>query len=213
VLERSGIGWWMIYVVTRRSLVDPLETFRILTNLQPTGSITLNPVVITGADPYNLAITPAEFADFLSALLPSWWKDRRRLSKIGPLGPVTDAIMNDRVPVDGLNFGACGPSLDHLEIDPSGWLFSIGLPEMGGRQKLGSIADTSIGDALKKNRLAEREHRTAWLEDRRCKECPIEYLCHGAPPHEAALRANSFISPSRWCEARKAFVEQARRLI
>jgi uncharacterized protein len=60
LLDRHGIGWGVIYVVTRRSIDRPLDAFFFMTNLKLNGGITFNPVLIYDDQRRDIAITPAE---------------------------------------------------------------------------------------------------------------------------------------------------------
>ncbi len=74
----------LIYVVTKKSLKDPLKVFHFLNNLKPGGGFNLNPVLIYGDDPHELAITPEEYVDFLGAIFPHWWEHQDRYASVQP---------------------------------------------------------------------------------------------------------------------------------
>ena len=212
VLERNQIPWSLIYVVTRHSLKAPLQVFWLLTNLQLAGSITLNPVIVHDQRLRDISMSPADYAAFLDAVLPVWWTHRHRYPGLEPLSQVARGMKEQDFPIDGLNLGACGPSLRNLEIGADGLVYSIGLPEMGGHRLCGSIATSPLEDALRTNQAFEINSRLSSLASAACTQCPIRRQCHGDTPKEAARERNSFVLPSEWCEARVWLVDRLSRM-
>ena len=84
IAEEEGFGWGVIYVVTRPALERPLDVFHFMTNLKLDGGVNFHPVLVYGAEPRRLAITPEEFADFLGAIFPEWWRHQDRYREVEP---------------------------------------------------------------------------------------------------------------------------------
>jgi uncharacterized protein len=84
LLQEEGFSFGIIYVVTKLSLARPLEIFRFLSNLSPKGAFMFNAVILYGAGLEHLRVSPEEFADFLGAIFPTWWRNRQELYNVEP---------------------------------------------------------------------------------------------------------------------------------
>ncbi len=122
--ERLGFTWSVIYVVTRRSLTAPLDIFHFLSNFSQNGQFMMTPVLLYGEDKLGIGITPAEFADFLGAIFPLWWKTRKRYPNIKPFSGYVKNIIDGDLTVGCVDSGNCDKN--HVYIGPDGMTSQCG---------------------------------------------------------------------------------------
>jgi uncharacterized protein len=205
IAERNGMGWGFIYVVTKQSLADPIGLFNLLANLRPGQSFSMNPVIVTDERNRDLAITPAEYADFLGALFPYWLRHRDRFSEVQPFESYYQNIVHGKRHLGCVDSGQCHGH--HLNIDPDGGLSQCGRSEERGIMNWGSIIDTSIDEALARGREA-MSGRVDVLRDGECRGCGAFSICHGGCPIDSFLSWSDYAHKSHWCETRKRFLKQ-----
>lgn len=206
LLEQEGMGWGVIYVVTRLALQRPLEIFHLMTNLKPEGGINFHPVLIYGEEPRHLAISPAEFAEFLGAILPVWWEHRDRFGGVEPFCSYLTNAEHGPCSLGCVDSGDCATS--HWNVAPDGSLSHCGRSADWGLLDYGTIFDRSLAQARadpQRDQLARRDRE---LPRGDCCGCRLWPICHGGCALDAWADKGSFFHKTPWCEARKLFVEQ-----
>lgn len=206
MLEEAGLGYGFIYVVTRKSLKHPLRLFYFLTNLNVPGGFNMNPVLIYDRERQDLKITPAEYADFLGAIFPEWWKHWERFPSVEPF---TSLVKNTTGPGLSLNCGESGNcARNHLNIDPHGNISQCGRASDWGILPYGSIIDRKIDEVLHDERRGVLLDRVTMLKKGECSGCRFWFICHGGCPLDAWSRNGSFMRKTEWCEAKVRFIEK-----
>jgi uncharacterized protein len=206
ILEGNGFGWGMIYVVTRRSLAEPLEVFHFLTNLCLSGGFNMNPVLIYDEKRKDIAITPEEYADFLGAIFPVWWKHRERYPDVEPFRSLVRTIIEGQLSLGCVESGDC--TYKHLNVAPDGETSQCGRSADWGLLQYGNIKDRSIEEILYNHQRDQLEERAKKLKDKDCRGCRFWDLCHGGCPLDASSKHKGFMFKSEWCESRRGFIEK-----
>ena len=205
LLEQHDMSWGIIYVVTKKSLADPLAVFLTLTNLLPARGFLMNPVIISGQGPQELAISPEEFADFLGAIFPFWLERRRRFPQVEPLASYWTNLAEKGRHLYCAETGNCASS--HLNIDPNGNVSKCGRSSDLHVMSYGNIHDRSIDEMFEISRK-EMGGRTRALRDGECSGCNLFPICHGGCPLDGYAAHGDFNRKTGWCEAKKLFVSK-----
>lgn len=204
--ERLGFNWSFIYVVTRRSLRAPLDIFYFLTNFSLQAQFMMTPVLLYGEDKLGLGITPAEFAGFLGAIFPVWWKNRERYPNLKPFSGYVQNIIKKDLSLGCVESGNCDKN--HVYIGPDGMTSQCGRSADWDIIWYGNIKDRKLSEVLgdgKRLRLAERN---AVLPRADCAGCRFWELCHGGCPLDSYPGHKDFSHKTDWCEAKKIFLEK-----
>ncbi len=204
--HRLGFGTGIIYVVTRRSLEDPLEVFRFLANLELKGGFNMNPVLIYGDDPHDLAVTPTEYARFLGTILPWWWERRKRYPDVQPFSSFLKNYQGEGRSLGCGDSGRCAYA--HLNVDPAGEVSHCGRSSDWGLLPYGHLRDRSFKDMLADPQRHQLMARNTLLRDGPCRDCRFWSLCHGGCPLDGWADQGALTARSGWCEARKIFLEE-----
>ncbi|MHC9542058.1 MAG: radical SAM protein [Vulcanimicrobiota bacterium] len=206
LLEEHDMGYGFIYVVTKKSLERPRDIFHLLTNLSLTGGLNINPVLIYGLTMRHLAITPAEYADFLGAIFPLWWENQERYPDVEPFRSLLNNIRN------GDQSLSCGDSGDcvhnHLNIDPSGKASQCGRSSDWDILPYGSIKDRTLSEILHDEQRSALEKRNEILLQQECRGCRLWFLCHGGCPLDSYSAHGDFIHRTEWCISKKRFITE-----
>ncbi|MCL2168319.1 MAG: radical SAM protein [Lentimicrobiaceae bacterium] len=206
LLEKNGLRWGVIYVVHKQSLEKPLEVFHILTNLNVSSGPKFNKIYIYGEDKYNLAITGKEYADFLGAIFPFWWKNRERFPKIAPFSNFYDSYTYKVTQMDCELTGLC--SHRWMYIGPTGNVSQCG---RGGDFEIlnyGKIQYQTFEDILTHPLRKELKNRTAILRNTTCKDCRFWMVCHGGCPIDAMLTNGKITTKAPHCDWVKPFLTE-----
>lgn len=207
LLEEEGFTWGVIYVVTKQSLQNPLEIFRLLTNINPAGSVMFNPVTFYKTNPVDLAITAEEFADFLGALFPYWWENHNRFSGVEPFYSLKQNILDGDETLICTYSGKCGET--HFSVGPSGAVSQCGRSADWRLMDNGSIHDRSLSEIMADPRKQSLLKRVGVLMEGDCGGCRFWNICHGGCPLDALAEQGTIMrkSPS-CCINRKGFIEK-----
>jgi uncharacterized protein len=206
ILEKFDIGWGLIYVVTKKSLKDPMGVFHFLTNFRLTGGINFNPVLIYDKERKNLAITPGEFVDFLGAIFPEWWEHNSRYPDIEPFKSLVDNIMHGNHNLSCVDSGSC--TYNHINISPEGDASQCGRSADWKLLNYGNITNNSIREILFHDLRKQLESRTNTLFKTECANCRFWEICHGGCPLDAWSKHKDFQHRSEWCYSKKGFIEK-----
>lgn len=194
----------VIYVVTKKTLKDPMKIFHFLNNLKPGGGFSLNPVLIYENDIHNLAITPEEYVDFLGAIFPHWWEHQDRYSSIQPFNNYKDNIIDNKNSFGCVDSGSC--TFHHFNVNTDGDISQCGRASDWKILDYGNIFKTSLIDTLKDPRRVELDKRVTYLKDNDCKNCRFWNLCHGGCPLDAWSIDKNIFQKTPWCYIHKGFV-------
>ncbi|HEY3354155.1 MAG TPA: radical SAM protein [Polyangia bacterium] len=206
LLEEEGFGWGVIYVVTRLALARPLDVFHFMTNLKPDGAVNFHPVLVYGEDERGLAITPEEFADFLGALAPVWWRHRDRYREVEPFRSFLRNALEGPCSLGCVDAGDCGTS--HWNIAPDGRVSHCGRSADWGLLDYGSIFDRSLAQMRtdpQRGAFAARDRRLPAAE---CAGCRLWGICHGGCALDSWAVTRSLEHRTPWCAAKRRFIER-----
>ena len=204
LLNKNGISWGFIYVVTKNVINKPLEIFHLLTNFKVKGGFQLHPVYsYKNEDKYNVGITAKEFADFLGCIFKEWWPHRQRYPYVEPFFSYLNHYTTGG-PVCCSDSGNCAYS--HIYIGPEGEYSHCGRSSDWDVFEVGNVDSMSIIDAFESDYRKELQKRNDFLLDNDCKGCKYFKICHGGCPLDGWNSTNTIFSKSEWCISRKYFL-------
>jgi uncharacterized protein len=207
LLEKNEFGWGVIYVVHKESLSRPLDIFYYLTNLNFKSNPNFNPVFLfrEGAQS-ELNITPEQFAHFLGAIFPTWWKNKSRFPNVKPFSEYEKSYRDNKARQVCTHCGQCanqwvyiGPTGDTSHCGSAGDLDFI---------SYGNIHDYSLDAILQHPKRNVFSERLSLLVQTVCKDCRFWGVCGGGCPMEAAALNHDIMKPSPFCATTKIFLEQ-----
>jgi radical SAM protein with 4Fe4S-binding SPASM domain len=210
LLEMNGFHWDLVYVVTQHSLSRPIDIFFFLTNLNLSGNVNINPVLIHDGKKKGLAVTPGEYAGFLGAIFPRWWKHRRRYPEVQPFRSLAEAIIDGRMAEGCMDFGVChDAAADRIFLSPEGDI-SQNDPLLSPVDPLvyGNIMERSLNQIFHKDHPEHFQARLEKLQPDECLECRFRKLCHPEQKEGNQRSTKLVIMKSEWCEARIGFIEK-----
>jgi len=205
ILERNNIGWGLIYVVTRRSLENPIDLFYFLTNLRPDGGVNFNPVLIYDDQRKDVAISAEEYVGFLGTLFPVWWKARERFPEVQPFRSYVQTILNGNLHLGCVDSGRC--TYVHINIAPNGDTSQCGRSADWGLLSYGNVEDRSFSEILRDSQRDQLAERMRILPETDCEGCRFWGLCHGGCPLDSWSAHGNFQHKTEWCEAKRGFLE------
>jgi len=206
LLEKNNMTWGVIYVVHRGSLEIPLDLFYYLTNLNVRSHPNFNQIKIYGEDRHQLGISGEEFADFLGAIFPVWWKNKHRYPDVQPFSQLTKNIKDGEMGLMCENSGDCQNKW--LYIGPDGETSQCG---RGGDYNIlsyGNLKNFEIDELLIHKQREELSRRQELLPQGECKECRLWGICHGGCPLDATMEYQDIYRKSPSCNAMKCFIEK-----
>lgn len=206
MLEKNHFGWGFIYVVTKKALNRPLDLFFFLSNLKLTGGFMLNPVLVYGEDKENIGITEEEYADFLGAIFPYWWKNRDRYPQVSPFKMFVENIIEKKRTNGCEDTGAC--AYGHVYIGPSGEASQCGRAGDWEMISYGNISDRSLLDIMSDQQREQFIKRNDILLNGECKGCPYWDFCHGGCPLDSFIKNKDFMHRTFRCEGKRLFLEK-----
>ncbi|NTW32212.1 MAG: radical SAM protein [Bacteroidetes bacterium] len=206
MLEKNNFGWGFIYVVTKKSLERPLDIFFYLSNLKPTGGFMLNPVLIYGNDKHDIAMTQEEYADFLGAIFPYWWKHRDRYPHVNPFKMFVENIIENKRTTGCEDTGNC--AYGHVYLGPNGEASQCGRAGDWDIISYGNIKERSLIEIMQDKQREQFIERNNILLQGECKNCPIWEFCHGGCPLDSYIKNKNFMHRTNRCEGKKLFLEK-----
>jgi uncharacterized protein len=204
ILDKHGINWGVIYVVTRGVLSSPLSTFYMLCNLKPGGGFNINPVIISDTIRKKYAITPEEFADFLGHIFPTWYTHRNRYPEVEPFSSLLSNITGNGRRLTCEDSGKC--ARHHLNIDPCGNVSQCGRSSDLGIMNWGNIKEDSLDIIFQNKGLDELDERRGVLKEGECQECKLFPICHGGCPIDSYIHYKNFSRKTNWCSGKRRFI-------
>lgn len=204
LIKKHGFGYGLIYVVTKKSLERPLDIFFFLTNMTRNAGFMLNPVLIYDEGRKALAITPGEYADFLGALFPVWWKHRDRYPGVEPFKSYARMLTGQGISLGCGDSGNC--AYNHMNITPDGDTSQCGRSADWGFISYGNIRERSLTEIFRDERRDALLRRNEVLAQGDCKGCRFWHICHGGCPLDAYSLHHDFMRKTGWCEAKKGFI-------
>lgn len=206
LLEDNGIGWGIIYVVTRKSLADPGRVFNFLRNFANNGAFMINPVLDYGRALDDIRITPEEYAAFLGAIVPLWWRYRDNLARIEPLYSLSRVLAGHEISLMCTAAGDCAQT--HVDVTTDGRASQCGRAADWHLLDYGSIVDKSFAEIFADPQRELLARRNAVLHDSECEGCRYWDICHGGCPLDGASSDGDFFHKTQWCRTQKLFIEQ-----
>ena len=205
LLEEEGFNWGVVYVVTRQALAKPLDIFNFLTNMSPRRGLRFNPILVYGDGLEHLKISPAEYAEFLGAIFPVWWRHRADFGHVEPFTSLVQNLLGHGRSLTCTDSGACG--FNHLAVLPDGRASHCGRAADWGLLDYGSIQEKSFSQIFADPQREVLGRRVAVLPETECRDCRVWDFCHGGCPLDAWFAAGSFLQKSGWCLAQKELIE------
>ncbi|MFB3886403.1 MAG: radical SAM protein [Thermodesulfobacteriota bacterium] len=206
VASKHGIQSGIIYVVTKKSLRNPLKVFYYLTNLRPSGFFNMHPVILYHNRREDLAITPAEYVAFLGAIFPVWWKYQKRYPHVEPFCSMLETIRDGKLSLSCCSSGAC--AYQHVNVDPLGETSQCGRSSDWGLLPYGNIRERSLEEIFSDSKRDELYTRNDVLCHGACGGCRFWTICHGDCPLDSYPKYSDFLHRSEWGCSKKAFIEQ-----
>jgi uncharacterized protein len=208
LMERYGIQWGVIYVVTKKALDRPLDAFYFLANLSPPRqSMVMNPVLIYGDKNKDLAITPREYAEFLGTIFPVYWQHRNRFPSIRTFENLIDwSQMGIPENNEGTHVAQC--VWNEINIGPDGETHQCGRASDWDLMPFGSIFDRTLEEILNDPSRQQLSDRLDHLLKTECKDCRFWTTCSGGCPLDAWDEHKDYQRKSPWCESHSIFIEK-----
>ncbi len=204
LLDEEGIGWGIIYVVTRKSLASPQRIFNFLANLSPNASFMINPVLVYGDGLDQIRISPEEYAEFLGAVFPLWWKRRASLGLVEPFDSLVRALTSQNSALICSDAGTCAST--HVDVLPDGRVSHCGRSADWGLLDYGSIRERSLADIFSDPQRLELARRNDVLSETECRGCRFWTICHGGCPLDGWARGGDLLHKTSWCHAKRGFI-------
>jgi uncharacterized protein len=206
LLNKNHLIWGVIYVVHKLSLAMPLEIFYYLTNLNTRSHPNFNQVKIYGEDKYNLDITGEEFADFLGAIFPVWYKNRERYPNVQPFSRLLRNVKDKDLGTVCESAGTC--SFNWIYIGPDGETSQCGRAGDYNILSYGNLRNNTFEELMNNPLRYDLAERQTILQELDCKNCRFWGICHGGCPVDAYMAHNDFMKSSPSCSATKIFMEK-----
>lgn len=205
LLQKNGMTWGFIYVVTKNVIDKPLEIFNLLSNFKVKGGFQLHPVYsYKNEDTNHVGITAKEFADFLGEIFKFWWPHRNRFPYVEPFFSYLNHYTNGG-PVCCSESGNCAYS--HIYIGPEGEYSHCGRSSDWDVFEVGNVDNMSIVEAFEQPYRKELQMRSSYLLENDCKGCSYFKLCHGGCPLDGWNSTDSVMSKTEWCLSRRYFLK------
>jgi radical SAM protein with 4Fe4S-binding SPASM domain len=202
LLEECGIGWGLIYVVTKKSLARPKDLFYFLTNI--TDSLMINPVLTHGGGKSDIEITAEEYADFLGEMFKLWWPARERYPMVRPFSEYNGNYLKRGGRLVCAKSGRCGEN--HMYIGPQGQLSHCCSSSDWKLVDYGNIENTSIKEVFSLKKRKDWAERAEVLKAGDCKGCRFWGICHGGCPMDSLAVHGNLRHKSGWCDGTKLFL-------
>jgi len=197
LLEAYPIRIGINYVVTKKTLSDPEMIFYYLTNVNPQGIISFNPVIIRDHSLQHLDILPEEFNSFIQHLYSLWEKNMYRYASMEPFNTLWET---------GESLSKNESLNNHIDLpvmlNPNGEYYHFKRPET----ILGNIQNDSI--EIIRNTLQEKNDQllNEIIPKRKCTDCKLWKWCLGNLNMDSYSQNDTLNDDPKWCEARKDMV-------
>jgi uncharacterized protein len=206
ILQINNFSWGFIYVVTKKSLTDPLGIFYYLTNLSIGKGFSMMPVLMYGDAARDIAVSPQEYVDFLGAIFPVWYRHRVRYPNVDPFSGLHSTIVKKEPTLSCADSGTCATS--HIYIGPQGEVSQCGRSADWNIIWYDTIHDRTLAEIFSDPRKDVFKRRNRTLAEGECSGCRFWWLCHGGCPLDSFPRYKDLLHKSEWCVAKKDFLEK-----
>jgi uncharacterized protein len=204
ILERNGIGWGLIYVITKRSLSKPMDVFHFLANLLLASGINMNPVLIYDEARKDVSVTPDEVVEFYGAIFPYWWQHRDRFPNVEPFKAYVADIIDGEKRFACVDSGLCSHA--HMNVAPDGSASQCGRSSDWNLLDYGNIADRPLIEIFNDPQRDALKQRNTILPKVDCKGCRFWTICHGGCPLDSWSKHGEFGHKTEWCRIKKGFL-------
>lgn len=208
LLERHGMDWGFIYVVTKAVLHSPLDVFYHLVNLRPDGRFVFHPVVSSrksAQESRATVMTGKEYADFLGTVFAEWWPRRNRFPHVAPFERYVAAYTGTPYSTTCDFAPDCGR---HVYIGPDGSTSQCGRSADWGMLDYGNIADTSLQQIFEHPLRRPLYERANVLAAGECHDCAYRHLCNGGCPLDAFNTYGDFYRKTGLCDTTRLFLHK-----
>jgi uncharacterized protein len=205
LLEKHGINWGFIYVVTKKSLKKAKEIFYFCTNFNTQNAFNIHPVDLCNWNKEYL-ITPEEFSDFLGEIFPIWYKYRNRFSGVEPFASYLKIYTENKRMEGCETSGNCSGMI--LYIGPEGNVSHCGRFGDINYITYGNIQEKNLKELLNHSNEKLFKERSSILVKGECAECRFWDICRGGCPVEAYYHYGTIHKKTYWCNYRKIFLER-----
>jgi len=202
--EKNGFRWGFIYVVNKKSLEDPMGTFHFLTNMNLKSNPMMNKMYDYGDDETGLAINQDEYADFLGAIFPYWWKHRTRFPSVKPFNMFYDSIIRGKVQMGCEYMGHC--TNRWVYIGPKGETAQCGRAGDFGIMKYPNIKEHTLEEIFFHEDRNAIDARQKNLPETECKDCRFWGICHGGCVLDAYMASGDYSHRSPNCGWMQKFI-------
>lgn len=206
LLYKNNMNWGIIYVVNRKSLERPLEIFHFLTNLNMRSGPNINKIICYDESKHDLHITPEEYAHFLGAIFPFWWKNKNRYTNVVPFSRIIHNLTHEDKKNGCELSGDC--SYNWLYIGPTGETSQCGRSGDYDTILYGNIQNLSFQEILGHKFRDQFVERQRILPQTECKDCRFWKMCHGGCPFESFFTYGDFTHRTPYCSALTTFMEE-----
>jgi len=205
ILEKHHIGWGVIYIVTKKSLTKPLNVFFFLTNLMPSGGISLNPVLIDDEENEDIAINYKEYVEFLGKIFSYWWNYRHRYLDIEPFSSLMESVAKNE---NKQNIKKKDNFIHNfINISTDGKTSQCRRATKDLPNYYGNIKERKLKDILQDHQEYQLFERDRKLKKQGCKDCRFWELCYGGLIVDSFSQNQKIMEKGEWCKARRAFIE------
>lgn len=208
LLEKHGMTWGFIYVVTKQVLDKPLEVFYHLTNLRLKGGFDIHPVLIyedAAAESKETAITQEEFADFLGTIFKEYWAHQGRYQHVDPFEAYIRYYTKQQDTFACCDAPTCGL---HLYLGPDGETAQCGRAADWDILQYGNIKDKSLKTIFEDAQRKLVDSRVNILPESDCKGCEYWRICHGGCPLDAYNGYKDYKRKTDQCLSKKLFLKK-----
>jgi uncharacterized protein len=211
LLNKNGMAWDFVYVVTKPALRETRKIFHQLTNLN--AKFVFHPVLLPSSDGDSLSISGSEYGKFLGEVFALWWEKRGRYPQVEMFQRMIDKFADYKKNRIGNLLGECSTSgycaFDWAYFNSQGDAFQCGKAGLYGCWSYGNIRDRSLSDILsdeKRRRFVDRQDALLRTE---CRDCRFWNICHGGCPMESFIKTNEIGHKTFLCAATRVFIEDS----
>ena len=209
LLNKNGLPWDFVYVVTKPALQEPLKVFHHLTNMN--AKFVFHPVLLPPREDDQMSISGPEYGKFLGEVFAVWWEKKDRYPQVEMFHRMIerfDDYKNNKV---GNPWGECSTSgycaYDWTFINSQGDSFQCGKAGLYGCWSYGNIGSRSLSEIMNDEKRRQFVDRQDALVRTECRNCRFWNICHGGCPMESFIKTGEISHKTFLCAATKIFFE------